>query len=47
MAGNRAVNETNFVEKPTKFCDNYFRYGEDVCSNMKYLHGTVNAELLY
>jgi hypothetical protein len=45
MVGNRAMNENNFVEKPTIFCDNYFRYGQDVCSNIKYLHETVNAEL--
>ena len=37
MAENRAMSETNFVEKPMTFCDNYFRYGEDVCSNIKYL----------
>jgi hypothetical protein len=30
MAGNRAMNETNFVENPAIFCDNCFKYGENV-----------------
>jgi hypothetical protein len=47
MAGNRAMNETNFVEKPKIFCDNYFRYAEDVCSNIEYLNVTLNIQLLY
>lgn len=47
MAGNRAMNETNFVKKQTIFCDNYFWYAEDVCSNIEYLNVTLNAQLLY